>query len=62
LRGAASPRTLTVGTFLSAVDAREPPDSFPAARAVSCRREDERTNARGACRSFPRVEVPSNAS
>ena len=35
LRGAASPTTLTVGTFLSAVDAREPTDSFPAARAVS---------------------------
>ena len=55
LRGAASPTTLTVGTFLSAVDAREPPDSFPAARAVSfpvgiSGREDE--SARGSVSKF----------
>ena len=55
LRCAASPRTLTVGTFRSTVDAREPPDNFPAALAFSFPvgirgREDEST--RGSVSKF----------
>ena len=52
LRGAASPMTLTVGTFWSAVDAREPPESLPVTSPSpsACAAGDE--SARGSvCRS-----------